>query len=250
MVYSGSDVSAMFDAADANNGDLTKDIWEAYGGPERATLKQCRRRYKSTKAKAAAQDEDEGCEEDEETQTPAKKGKASADRSFRTGSTTQSPTRDTPLQAEVKSSNKRKRRENHLQRDRGNVVLATVPRGRALKSARPCPSHGWAPPPPVGSEGLPERRDRRRAPRCARPRPPMEAIGAHVYADTCLLFAMRRRRPSIDTATTAVIAAAVAAVAVAAPLLLPPSPLPPRVPMSTAPPLGHAVRDLLTGPRQ
>ena len=75
MVYSGSDVSAMFDAADANNGDLTKDIWEAYGGPERATLKQCRRRYKSTKAKAAAQDEDEGCEEDEETQTPAKKGK-------------------------------------------------------------------------------------------------------------------------------------------------------------------------------
>ena len=30
MVYSGSDVSAMFDAADANNGDLTKEIWEAY----------------------------------------------------------------------------------------------------------------------------------------------------------------------------------------------------------------------------
>ena len=62
----------------------------------------------------------------------------------------------------------------------------------------------------------------------ARPHVCMEAIGAHVYADTCLLSQCAGDAPPIDTATTAVIAAAVAAVAVAAPPLLPPSPLPPR----------------------
>ena len=49
MVYSGSDCTEMFAAADANDGDLTREIWEAHGGEEKATLKQCRRRYKSNK---------------------------------------------------------------------------------------------------------------------------------------------------------------------------------------------------------
>ena len=71
------------------------------------------------------------------------------------------------------------------------------------------------------------------APAPACPHVCMGAIGAHVYADTCLLSQCAGDAPSIDTATTAVIAAtvavvAVAAVAVAAPPLLPPSPLPPR----------------------
>ena len=74
---------------------------------------------------------------------------------------------------------------------------------------------------------------RKGAPAPACPHVCMEAIGAHVYADTCLISQCAGDAPSIDTATTAVIAAtvavvAVAAVAVAAPPLLPPSPLPPR----------------------
>ena len=50
----------------------------------------------------------------------------------------------------------RRERENHLQRSRGNDVLAAVPRGCALESAQPCPSRGWVLPSPVGSEGVSE----------------------------------------------------------------------------------------------
>ena len=69
----------------------------------------------------------------------------------------------------------RRERENHLQRSRGNDVLAAVPRGCALESAQPCPSRGWVLPSPVGSEGVPEWRERRSAPWCARPRQPTRA---------------------------------------------------------------------------
>ena len=79
---------------------------------------------------------------------------------------------------------------------------------------------------------------RKGAPAPACPHVCMEAIGAHVYADTCLLSQCAGDAPPIDTANTAVIAAAVATVAViaaavatvavATPPLLPPSPLPPR----------------------
>ena len=82
----------------------------------------------------------------------------------------------------------RRERENHLQRSRGNDVLAAVPRGCALESAQPCPSRGWVLPSPVGSEGVPEWRERRSAPWCARPRPPTRAYPgswSHRRSHTC-----------------------------------------------------------------
>ena len=40
MVFTGADLGAMFAAADANDGDFTKEIYDSYKGS-----KQCRRRY-------------------------------------------------------------------------------------------------------------------------------------------------------------------------------------------------------------
>ena len=47
MVFHGYDLDPMFAAADANDGDLTKGIYEQHGGDGAPKLKQCRRRYRA-----------------------------------------------------------------------------------------------------------------------------------------------------------------------------------------------------------
>ena len=54
----------------------------------------------------------------------------------------------------------------------GAAPASCVPRGRVLASARPCPSNGWVPASPLGSEDLPEPQERRPARRCAHPSRP------------------------------------------------------------------------------
>ena len=91
-------------------------------------------------------------------------------------------------------------------------------RGRALSSARPCPPLWWVPASPLGSEDLPERRMRRCAQRCDRPRPPTCAhLGAHMrmYADNCLLSRSADDAQTIDTAAIGVVTGVLIAVAVA-----------------------------------
>ena len=70
-----------------------------------------------------------------------------------------------------------------------NGAVVAVPRGCALSSVQPCPSLRRVPAPKPGSEDHPERRDRRHARRCARPRLPTCARVASwepAYAHTCL----------------------------------------------------------------
>ena len=109
------------------------------------------------------------------------------------------------------------------------------PRGCALSSVQPCPSLGRVPASELGSEGLPERRERRRAQRYARPRPctyahvisARGAIRAHTHADTCFRSRCAGIAPSIEFGIITVSIGVVAAVsAAAAPLLVgPTSPL-------------------------
>jgi hypothetical protein len=66
MVFHGYDLDPMFAAADANDGDLTKEFYEAHGGDDAPTLKQCRRRYRARRSNADAPDA-----EPEEPEEPA-----------------------------------------------------------------------------------------------------------------------------------------------------------------------------------
>ena len=102
------------------------------------------------------------------------------------------------------------------------------PRGCALESVWPRASRGCVQPPPVGSEDLPERQERRRERRCAAPARPhvhisaRRAIGAHANANTCLRSRFAAVAPFMNAAVTAIIADTDAAVSAAAPPLLSP----------------------------
>ena len=109
MVFRGTNLDPMFAAADANDGDLTSGIYNQHGGDGVPTLKQCRRRYRDHRSNADAPDA-EPEEPEEPAVTPGKKGKKkAAPASAREGASTQTPYRDTPHQAEVKSANAAKR---------------------------------------------------------------------------------------------------------------------------------------------
>ena len=58
MVFSGTDLSAIFAAAEANDQTLTEGIWTAHNGDQLVTYAQCRRRYNSYKKKREADDEE------------------------------------------------------------------------------------------------------------------------------------------------------------------------------------------------
>ena len=79
-------------------------------------------------------------------------------------------------------------------------ALLLRPRGRALESARPCPSRGRVPASQPGSEDLPEGQERRRARRYARPCPPTHAFLSSkspcAYATLKKVFALALRRHS------------------------------------------------------
>ena len=57
--------------------------------------------------------------------------------------------------------------------ERGTPPLTR--KGVRSRTFSPCPSHGWAPPSPAGSEDLPERQERQCEPRCACPCLPTRA---------------------------------------------------------------------------
>lgn len=67
----------------------------------------------------------------------------------------------------------------------GIASASCDPRGRVLSSARPCPSNGWVPASPLGSEDLPQLQERRPTRRCARPARP------HVPHLACPIGAMQ-----------------------------------------------------------
>ena len=124
----------------------------------------------------------------------------------------------------------RRRCEFDVWRPRDVWPLLPTREGAALESVRPCSSHGWVPPSPAGSEDLPERQERRRVPRCARPCARSHVRGPLVrvqHTDTFLRSRCADDAALIDTAATVVIAgvgsavtAATAPPPVAAPLPL------------------------------
>ena len=69
----------------------------------------------------------------------------------------------------------RRQRDFHLQCVGAIWRIVADPRGCVLSSVQPCPSLRWVPASELGSEGLPERQERRRKPRCARPCQPTHA---------------------------------------------------------------------------
>ena len=76
------------------------------------------------------------------------------------------------------------------------ALCARRTRGRALGSARPCPSRGWVPASQPASEGLPARQEQRRASRYAHPLTcPMPAARCPLPA-VLTLFAKHLRSPS------------------------------------------------------
>ena len=92
MVFSGTDLSAIFAAAEANDQTLTEGIWTAHNGDQLVTYAQCRRRYNSYKKKREADAEEEAT-----PATPAAGKKRSRElppASARWGTTTQTPVRD------------------------------------------------------------------------------------------------------------------------------------------------------------
>ena len=91
----------------------------------------------------------------------------------------------------------------------GAAPASCVPRGRVLASARPCPSNGWVPASPLGSEDLPQRQERRPVRRCAHPARPhvplSPARSPRRELSTCVfvLTVRRRRAPPITPPPTA-----------------------------------------------